>query len=302
MFDVERFLGDYNIDFITEGPNTSENFLNIHCPFPGCDDHGYHFGIAKNGMGASCWKCGKKSIFATLKLLAPDTSPQQIVKQYRPGYQLLLKLNNNERKLKEIPKKVILPGQNLTKLHKNYLKQRGFSPDYLIHKYKITGTGPLGAYRLRVVVPFFYNKKLVSYQGRDITNQSEQRYKACSKPKEIVHHKHILYNFDNCQKDWCIVTEGFMKVWKLGDNTCATLGRIFTEQQVLLLSCFKVVFIYFDPDSAGRDGSQKLSLLLDSLGVVSFIISAEKAADNLTQDESKLFMKKVKKTYKNLLT
>ena len=37
----------------------------------------------------------------------------------------------------------------------------------------------MGKYKNRIIIPIYYNNKLVSYHSRDITNKSKIKAKAC---------------------------------------------------------------------------------------------------------------------------
>ena len=56
--------------------------------------------------------------------------------------------------------------------HQKYLSDRGFDPDFLEQEYDLRGTGPVGSYKFRVIAPIIFRRKIVSFQGRDISNLS----------------------------------------------------------------------------------------------------------------------------------
>lgn len=291
MFNAIQFFEDFNIP-IPGGKNTTPGWINIQCPF--CTDTSNHLGFNIKENYFNCWKCindngtGYHSIYDVIKKLVPNENINYILKTYNFKTEITEKINKKKNKNIEIK----LPGGKLKSYHNNYLLDRGFNPNYLETKYKLVGTNHLGDYKYRIIAPIYFQGKLVSYQGRDITGQSEQRYKACSKDKEIIHHKHILYNLDNCKKDFVVVTEGITDVWRLGDNSCCTFGKGYRKEQLLLLRKFKRVFVFFDPDEAGIRASRKLCNELDSIGIEAFQISHNTDPGEMTKKEVKnLFVK-----------
>jgi hypothetical protein len=173
-----------------------------------------------------------------------------------------------------VPKKVALgtkielPAGSMEEVHRKYLKRRGFDPDELNREYGIYGTGMLGDWKYRIIIPI-YDKdgELVSFQGRDYTNKQVLRYKTLSVEESVVNPKFILYNENHCYEDWIIAVEGVFDCLKFGDNCCATLGTTTTEVQVRKLSNYKKVFISFDSEVQAQQRALKLATKLSALGV-----------------------------------
>lgn len=280
MFNTIQFLKDFNIPFDLNSKNASKGFINIKCVF--CEDKSDHLGISTTLPAVKCWKCGKHSLYDTIQKLLPFENPKQILKEYDTD---IIINNRIEKKLNYNNTTIKLPGNKLEKCHKIYLKKRGFNPDYIEEKYKLQGTLYDSKFPYRIIIPIIYNEKIVTYQTRGI--KKEDRYINCFPEKEIIPIKNILYNIDNCRKNFIIVTEGVVKVWKLGDNSCATFGKNFSKIQIKLLSKYQKIFIYFDPDSAGKDGAKQLYNILDSIGKEVFIIENDIPPDNLDQNQVK---------------
>lgn len=280
MFNAIQFLKDFNIQFDLNSKNASKGFVNIKCVF--CEDTSDHLGISLTLPAVKCWKCGKHSLYDTIQKLLPFENPKQIIKQYDTN---LIINNKLDKKLNYNNTEIKLPGSKLEKCHKLYLQKRGFDPDYIEEKYKLQGTLYDSKYPYRIIIPIYFNSKLVTYQTRGITKDT--KYINCLPNKEIIPIKETLYNLDNCKEDFIVVTEGVFKVMKLGDNSCCTYGKNFSNIQIKLLSKYKKVFVYFDPDSAGKDGAEKLNSVLDSLGIETYIIDNSIPPDNLNEDQVK---------------
>ena len=165
-----------------------------------------------------------------------------------------------------------MPGESLTKRHRDYLISRGFDPFELIKLYGLRGTGPLGDYKHRIIIPIIYQGQTVSYQGRDITGRANLPYKACPISEEIFHHKHLVYNFDSATKN-AIVVEGILDAWRIGAGAVATFGTGYTTKQAQLLRKFERVFILYDLEDTAQEQADQLSYELSAMGTKSFIIS-----------------------------
>jgi DNA primase len=101
-----------------------------------------------------------------------------------------------------------------------------------------------------------------------MTGKSGLRYKTLSPDKEIIHHKDILYNFDNIPGEACVLVEGIFDVWRLGAGAVCPFGTTVTEKQKRLLMGLKRVFILFDPEEHTQAKARKLAIELADVGVV----------------------------------
>ena len=271
---MELLLTENGIALVTGGMHkrVSRGWIGIHCPFcVGKQD--YHLGFNKDSQSWSCWRCGKHSNFEVLaKLLnLSDYKIYGLIKQYqgRP----------KRRKEPEfIPRASSLhvPGEDmrdprLKGRHIRYLESRDFNHNEIIRLYDIRATGPVGNYKHRIIIPIFYKGRIVSYQGRDITGKAELKYKACAEPEEIIHHKHIVYNYDSV-KEKVIVVEGILDAWRIGQGAVATFGVGYTTRQAQLLAMFDKVFILFDLDEDAQTRADQLSYTLAAMGTKAYII------------------------------
>jgi DNA primase len=268
-FDAEKFLTDYNISYETSGPNISAGWIGLQCPF--CHDHSTHGGFNLEKGYYYCWICGRGygTYNIIQELLGCDFyESKQIVENYSNTIHIPSTKKYKEKKKNDY---LVLPSTfgRLEKTHKEYLLYRNFDPNKLEKKFHLLGSNHLGSHKFRIIAPIYFNKKLVSYQGRDITGKSKLRYKACKTTEEVIHHKHILYNIDNALTDKCIIVEGVTDVWRLGDNCVATFGTSFTNEQIeLIYKRFKTVFLLFDTDdhSAYRK-AEKMGEKLNFMGI-----------------------------------
>lgn len=258
MFNAKKFLEDFNIPLDTEGKNCSPGYVNIKCPF--CNDQSNHGGFNIEEEFYTCWKCKTRySLNSVVKELLNISLPQtkDIINEYTNKYIPII----NTKKIITPPTKITLPKgakKPLSKRHKNYLKKRNFDPYKIEKEFNLYSTDVIGDYCLRIIAPIYYNKRLVSYQTRDITGKQKLRYKACKKTDEIIFHKNILYNQDNCNKK-AIIVEGITDVWRFGRGSCATFGIGWRQSQLLeMIKLFDHVFILYDKGDEAQKQAEKL--------------------------------------------
>jgi len=290
MIDYEKLFAVNNIS-----TSRRKDWVQIQCPL--CGDQGKHGGFHVESEAYTCFRCGKHRSTTVLSLLL-NLPPEEVWKAVREYKTDFVTGQASQEKVKTGLSKFELPvgTKNCDYQHREYLHKRKFDPKEIISKYRLKGTGYIGDYSHRIVIPIYYKDRMVSYQTRDITGLSELRYKACPTYQEIVHHKDILYNLDNCKLDKVLVVEGVFDVFRLGDNTCATFGTGFRESQVLLLgSRFKTIFILFDNEEAAQDKAEQLAYELSSLGKDTELLSlpykdpGEIPADKVKEIKDEIF-------------
>ena len=283
IFDCKSFLNDYGITTREYGKNCQQGWIQVCCPK--CSDSGFHGGFNIAGGYYNCWRCGHHSIPSIIRSMIniSESQSHSIVKLYSTIKQIE---KRNESRI--IPRKIDWPEFTLpiAEIHANYLKNRNFNPDKIVKQWSIRGTTYFGDYAYRIIIPIFFNHKMVSYQGRDITNKSSARYKTCEKSKEIINHKSILYGIDHVTS-CCFVVEGITDVWRLGKgNAVATFGIEYTSEQVNMLNArLDEVFILFDPEAEKNSG--KLAADLTAVGLKATVLDINGSSDpgEFTVDE-----------------
>jgi len=253
--DIIQLYKDYGIDYKTEGhKHCRPGWVNIECPF--CTGNpGYHLGTPITGGPFHCYRCGKKYPSQVIvKLLnVSEFEAKKLLIEYI-GTSVIKKAPEATINLK--PFKYPSNTTELTKKHKIYLEKRKFDPDKLIAEWSLLGTGIYSVldeadYRNRIIAPIEWNNQTVSFQGRDITNNSTEKYKACPKSREIIHHQHILYGKQECWNDRIgIGVEGITDVWRFGYKSFGVYGIEYTNYQV------KEICRHFDRIAICFDGGE----------------------------------------------
>lgn len=297
IIDIENLLLDNGIDF-----RLSENgWLNTYCPFCYKGDGKMGLGIHTQTNATSCFRCGKMSLkTAILKILGKNAVEWPTTALKYRGYKRAR--DRDDRPFKghlNAFLSVVLPygTAELAESHKNYLKNRNFDPKQLVTEWGLQGTGNLGDFKHRIIIPIYQEGQLVNFTGRDITGVSKERYKSCPNEKAILPIKSCLYGLDDIENDSVIITEGPTKVWRLGKgNAVATFGTAVTNEQILLLSKFKRRIILFDRDDAGIKAADNLALQLSPLNGETIKITCNIIdIGNLSQQTAKDLVKKLLK-------
>ena len=269
-FDIINYLEDNGIDYSTEGKNVSAGWINIKCPF--CEDTSNHCGVNLDSKLFSCWVCGEKG--GPYKLIrAIDGSRydtiQTTLKKYQDYTIPVEDEDYSERTDKiKMPKGVMV---SATQRHLKYLKKRNFDSEYIVRKYKLLFGGPYGDFRHRIIIPYFKDDRLVTMTGRTIINADPPYYNLPTR-KSILDTKETLYNIDTVTKNYAIIVEGPLDVWRIGDGCIATSGTKYTSEQLTVLrkKHLKRLFILFDHTaySEAQRLSKQVSLFIDHVEII----------------------------------
>ncbi|MCP4336457.1 MAG: hypothetical protein GY679_01240 [Mycoplasma sp.] len=288
FLNAKALFDDYNVDYIKE----KDGWLNVSCPFPECGDRKSKMGFNVSGGYFHCWRCGWHSAYETLPKLIKNIDINKILTQYKVS---ALK-RKEEVKINNVTF-VDVPGKRIPKkYHIDYLEGRNFDVDKLIDKYDIRFADHTCAeYDYRIVFPIYYKGRIISFQTRDVRPNSNMRYLACPKDGEIMHHKSVLYNLDNCIGKNIAVVEGIFDAIRIGDNACCTFGTAEKFEQISLLKRFEKVFVVLDSDEAGLNKSDNLELSLMDIGVDCEIVELDvDDPATMTRDEVFYLKKELK--------
>ncbi|MGN1166082.1 MAG: hypothetical protein ACI4S2_06650 [Lachnospiraceae bacterium] len=305
--DVERFFLAYGIPYVTSGhKHARQGWVNIECPF--CSGNaGYHLGynIAKDFW--TCWRCGWHSEFEVLNALVGDRSEIAKIKRlyhtnkgrYEARRAVIIKNVRNCSYPKEY---------ELTIKARRYLEERGYDPDKIINDWGISYGGSFGEMAYRIIIPIFYDGKVISYTGRDITGLQQNKYMTAPESVQTFNPKHMLYGIDNAAERTVLVVEGPLDVWRFGYGAVGTFGIKYTREQVLLLAKrFQNIKVLYDADRKGqgrdRTASQRQAIqLVDTLANLGKKVTRCSLTDIGVKDPGDLNPLKAKKFMEELFT
>ena len=296
---ITQLLNDYNIQFFTEGYKFCRpGWINLDCPF--CTGNpGPHLGYNLNSDYFNCWRCGGKSIEYTLQSLLKVN--KQIVKEIIKQYQGVNYSQAPDPKIIIRKKAFKLPSNtdSLKISHKKYLEKRGFDSEKLEKQWNLLATGPISKldnvdFKHRLIIPIFWYDKQVSFQSRDITDKSKLKYITCSKERELIFHKNILFGDQIHWKETGICVEGLFDVFRFGVNSFATFGIKYTPAQLKLMAkSFKRIPVCFDDDSQATEQANKLVADLRFRGVESWRIDIKGDPGAMSQEEADYLVKQL---------
>jgi hypothetical protein len=288
-----------NIPFVTEGhKHCRPGWVNMECPR--CSGNpGMHLGWNIEDEFFRCWRCGWHPVLETLHALSglPITKIREAIRMFG-GRTRQRKVTTETVKMKAF--RFPTNTNRLSIPHKNYLIKRGFDPDYLEQEWGLRSTGPLSElddieYHNRILIPIYWNQQLASFQCRTTINK-DPKYKTCSKDRELVHHKHILYGKQSEWKGTGICVEGVTDVWRFGSRAFATFGIEYKQQQVKeIVKNFMRVAVCFDDDPQAVRQANKLVSELRTRGISSWRVPIVGDPGDMNQIDADNLIKEILK-------
>ena len=295
-YNIVKLLEDYNIETFIDGKNTSTDWINIKCPI--CNDKSNHGGFNINSGQYNCWNCGKHhyiDILCELLNMLYGSVLKIIREEYTEDFILKNNIVENKKKIKNIT----LPGTNdLIKMYSNYLYNRCYNSNYIKNRYHVQSGEFVGEWGYRLIIPVYYNNKIVTCTGRTIIDE-DPKYLNLSDDNSIISIKNCLYDIDNCVHDILGVVEGVMDKWRMGNDFCATFGTNITESQIRLMKQYKRIFFLFDNDSKAYQMARQAAYKLSSFNCQAEIIDI-KSINHTVKDPDKLSYDEVQYIRKEL--
>jgi hypothetical protein len=265
--DIIQLYQDFSIPYYTEGKNVADGWVNVQCPH--CDDRSNHLGFNPESNSFVCWRCGKHKTTETIAaILNVSWKESKRIQEQYGGYTI-----TNAAPKVEIHKRGFKYPSDTHELlphHKMYLENRDYDPEQLERDWGLFSTGPMSVldqinYSRRIIIPIEWDKRVVTFQGRDVTGKNPIKYKACPKPRELIEHQTILGGKQEHWGETGIIVEGFFDVFRLGFSSCCCFGIEYTPAQVRLIAkTFKRVAIAFDYEIQAQRKARKLK---EQLGI-----------------------------------
>ena len=292
QLNLTQLLVDHDVPF-EEG---NSGWIRMPCPF--CYKGDNVFGLGFNHGAWTCFKCGKLRTWETIAGLLDISisDARDVCTKYEGSAKApTSSLNALRGKVRGVSAVKLPYGTAKMGLaHRDYLSKRGFNPSQLEVEWGLLGTGPLGEFKHRIIIPVIDGDgTTVCYQGRDITGKSKMKYKSCHNEDAVVPLKNSLYGLDKCQgKNWIVITEGPTKVWRLGPGATCTFGVVVTDNQLRILKQVKHRTIIFDHDEAGMRGADDLAARLSVFGGETDVLWLYGVTDvaNISDEDAKLLM------------
>jgi len=293
MLDGISLFKEYKIPYVESGYHQChQGWVQIHCPFCGDGTHDWYLGFCLEKGNFNCWHCGGLSVW---KVLVKILGSEQIAKKAMATYY-------SDTKQKPVPvvarPKTLWtpPGlESIKKVHKQYLKKRGFD-HHALAKWEIQGTTyQSGDWNWRIVFPIHdINGKPVSWCGRTVDPDTKPKYKMSDNRHILVNPKEMIYGI-HLAKDFVVIVEGATDVWRLGVGAVAVLGIDWKMEQVSILRQFPRRYIMFDPEPQAQKQAQKLAENLSIYpGETELITGLDSDPGDMDQKQADAFMKSLK--------
>lgn len=296
---IIQLYKDFNVPFATEGhKHCREGWVNTTCPF--CTGNpGMHLGYNMADNYYVCWRCGWKATNKAIALLihVSEKEAKEIARKYggKSHVKSAVTVRVGQKKFRLPPSTAPMNDR-----HKRYLTKRKFDPEVIEKIWDVQGTGPISlmdgiSFSHRLVIPIYWENRIVSFQTRDITAKHSLRYITCPEQREIVKHKHIFYQaIPTKDSDACICVEGVTDAWRFGYGAIATFGIKYTKYQVREISKrFKKVFVVFDDDPQAIKQSEKLTAELILRGVDAYSIKIQGDPGDMSQSDADTLKKEL---------
>ena len=296
---IIQLYKDFNVPFATEGhKHCREGWVNTTCPF--CTGNpGMHLGYNMADDFYVCWRCGWKATHKALALLihVSEKEAKEIARKYggKSHVKSTVTVRVGQKKFRLPPSTAPMNDR-----HKRYLTKRKFDPEVIEKIWDVQGTGPISlmdgiSFSHRLVIPIYWENRIVSFQTRDITAKHSLRYITCPEQREIVKHKHIFYQaIPTKDSNACICVEGVTDAWRFGYGAIATFGIKYTKYQVREISKrFKKVFVVFDDDPQAIKQSEKLTAELILRGVDAYSIKIQGDPGDMAQTDADTLKKEL---------
>lgn len=267
---IPDILDKHNIPYSSEGKNIAKGWIGLECPF--CGDTRNHMGINLTTSMFSCFICGKKGTF---KFLIHEFTGIWIDGKAEKSF--------IQHKEKIRAKEISYDFNEINETHKDYLRKRNYEPEDIIEKYQVKSGGFAGIYKYRIIIPYFFKNKLITFTSRDVTGLQEVKYKSLANELSIKTPKETLYGIDQCQET-VIVVEGIFDSWRIGKGSVALSGKIASEEQIHLLKEFKRIFIMLDKD-AEKEATELAHNIESSFNDVHLVTLDIKDPDCLNQKD-----------------
>ena len=242
-----------------ESPHVSAGWVGLICPMCGRGSSNYGLGIHTNSLAVNCWKCGKHGLRKILKHACNDRIPKHI-------WESIENLDKSPRI--EIPVGKYTPPYGtgaLTDAHRDYLRGRGFDPDYLARTWEIGGIGQIGGhYAWRICIPVRMGSEMVSWTTRAIGDVPHtRRYRSAPNSESTVPVSECLYG-EHFVRNGIVIVEGPTGCWRIGPGTCCTCGLGFSRGQIARIGKYPVRALIFDNEIGAQ---RRASQLADELSI-----------------------------------
>lgn len=245
-FDIGAYLRSHHYDIY----ETSTGEVNLDCPFCGAKQKFYINALTKLNL---CWKCGWRSDLLDFIMELNGIQRHEaitIVMQNQTRFRRLNEVLAERQKTLptiEYPPSFELLSFPVTERNRRYwqyLEKREVLPSVAL-EYGL-GFCAAGPYQRRIVVPVFWDKRLVSWVARSLSNKVQKTKLTPPGNKQ----SHYLLNLDRLWgMEELVLVEGPFDMLKIPKLSVASFGKKVSRTQVNLLTqsgANRIVIAYDD--------------------------------------------------------
>ncbi len=249
-----EILSKAGVEFVAEGGHhhARKGWINFDCPYcsPGFSKFRMGFNIAQKYV--NCWLCGRQPLLDTVhKLTGLDyTTLRSMLKGIRAPV---------DRKAPEAKYTLELPKGigPLLPPHKEYLRERGYSPKQIEKLWKVQGIGMAPSLSWRLFIPIYFNDAIVSWTTRSISKKATLRYITAKKTQEAMSIKKVLYGEQYCRHT-IVINEGPLDAWAVGPGAVSVCGIAYSQAQLAKMIKYPVRVVLFDNEPDAQLRAMKL--------------------------------------------
>lgn len=275
-----EFLQEHRIPYKVAGQSShvTHGWVGVICPYCGQGTGKYGYGIHIRSLASQCWKCGPHNTITTLAQIA-----QIRFRDVQNALTCDLTFEQSERgRIDSGRSKTILPSSlcALTDAHRNYLRERGFTPEDIEEVWGVQAIAHIGPpyLRWRLFIPIVQKGEIVNWTTRSINPKNKARYLNARPENVKVLRRELLYGEDYV-KHTVVIVEGPTDAWRIGPGAVATMGLAFSNRQVVKLSRFPIRVICFDQEEGAQQQARKLQSLLGSFPGETYRVVLESGKD-----------------------
>ena len=276
--ELKQYLNEHSISYRETGKNISKKCIGICCPY--CSDGSFHGGIFKDTFVFKCFRCGVVNNIKTLSTtltgipfnsqdttpLGFDKNPNQInsnhilqnIKNMMNKKEQLVK--QETIKCVQFPNSCISVEKAITYKVNNRIKLF-LNTRKIDIKTAIKHSCMFSPIMSRLILPVYFEKKLVSWQARALNNNSEIVTKYLTCPGSTI--TKYLYGYDGlpatCNK--LFLVEGVFDQWRLEPHvhTIALFTNTLSNFQKSLIIKKQINHLYICLDFGMLQESMKIA-------------------------------------------
>lgn len=232
--------------------HVTDGWIGVDCNRCSPRSNSFKLGIHTESGACTCWTCGRIPLMETLCELSGQ--PYHVIKKLLSGWtRLAIPEQTRPTGTLKLPTGL----GDLLPAHRKYLRSRRFDPDEVSAVWGVQGIGIAPRLQWRLFIPIVHQGKTVSWTTRSIDPDAERRYITAGPHEEAMRAKTLLFGMQHVRHA-VLVTEGPTDAMRLGPGAVATMGLVWTREQLALIARVPVRGICMDNEPEAQRRARKL--------------------------------------------